>query len=443
VKIPATDFPPFIIVDGLRTDKDAGHIFPTVDTTEITHSPVWFVIGSPRCHEPSATGHRRGLPNLSRLYFPLWKEEEFNTLLRICYNMNDIQDFSEFVDAHDIMLRKLKILPNLKRTQVFGFNPRNVLFPWPAIQNLSDALSDRDFVRKAFASSSEIKAGPTAACHRLVVLEPSKQLNFATPLPATEFIMDRVCEVLGREGLASLRKMVGKVMEMGNQKTAGNLYETLCHRIFSEKPDTVFWIQELGSDGKARGNPQKFFMEAWLAGAEKFNVMEFAQLSMDERRYYEPIGQTELPCLDSVALTQWTLLRRGEGGEFDIINRFRGMVGFQMTISLCHPVAEGPKAKETFLRFVEKAFGHEIQNEAAPEWERSDPCYIFVVPEGNMKTFQAIFPTRQYLNGNLIDPTFHAALEKVRFFVMEVPVREKRVHMPDKAAFGPSGSETV
>jgi hypothetical protein len=208
----------------------------------------------------------------------------------------------------------------------------------------------------------------------------------------------------------------------------------------------------------------------------RFNALNFHELTIKAKRYYWPTDSgMKLPCLDSVALTEWTTVSetKGDGRKEDEVPH-KGMIGFQMTVAPKHSVASGPEGKAAFVDFVEKAGlnagfvggggyedgaveerdegededgvrgqeDEETEGDILPgsqrgsnQWDGKEPWFMFVVP--NMNAFEKATIPRKVPN----DEAFRAALTKARFFVMELPISPRR---PDKGPdhSRPSGQVT-
>jgi hypothetical protein len=440
---------PYVIIDGL---DPVYHRIPTIRVKELP-SKIWFVIGSPKCHVPRATGHNQNEGKVREWYLPLWDQKEFNSFMNEAVNLKEVGDFTEFVDTHGEIMRKFGILPSMKRTEVFGLNPRNVFFNTAAaLRNLNKVLSVKADIRKCFASSRDVEVGPTDACHRIVLLKPNEKLENATPIPATAFIFRLVCDVLAQDGIEALREMIRSMRnwgaELDDRSMFGGLYERLCHEVLKAKGNEEFLIEELGRDGKERvGDLMRISLRPWteeLPG--RFSARALRLLKIVTGRYYWPTGGSSLPCLDSFAHTGWDTVETKEGGAR---HSYNGMIGFQMTLAKSHWVAFGKAARAEFVNFVSQAMngfaeradqgtegtneqggvtdededGEEMDAEAETEGDilpneqrgtgEREPWFIFVVPE--MKDFVGLKIQKT------IDAEFRAALGKVRFFVMEVP----------------------
>jgi hypothetical protein len=418
---------PFVVLDGMDPKY---YVFPKIKGSIYEVSPVWFVIGSPKCHDAKTTGHSHSERSLQEWYVPLWEEKEFKDFMKGCCGMDDVGDF-QGIPLQD--LDELGIPVTMKRTEVFGLNPRNVLFETPtAIRNLCLALSERAMVRETFASSSVIHAGTKPSCHRLVALKPASQLRTATPVPATDFILGRVCDVLDLDSLDALRLLVQKVKnsaEISDRSVYGMLYDRLGRRTVMERPKTEFAIQELTADGKGRmGNRLKLFLHGWVSRMPaRFNSTVFPQ-GILTRVYYQSNDNRNLRCLDGFALTEWDTF---EEQNRAVRVRHAGMIGFQMTIAPDHWVAYGKEARAFFVKFVKQALaidfatrdaecrkkeGNVTADQSQKGGESEKPWFVFVVPE------ITVFVRATIQSDALDDPDFRSALSQVRLFVMEVPV---------------------
>jgi hypothetical protein len=453
---------PFIVVDGL---DDAGHAYP--EPVEVPGNssrvfPTWFVIGSPKCHSPKKTGHNPNVGRIRQWYLPLWKPDEFTNLMKLCTEFKTVPDFRTFVGRRDEEMNKWGILPDMKRTQVFGLNPRSVLFETDtAIVRLCDALTDAPKIRETFGFGYTTTIDPTNPCHRLVFLEPHTNMRSATPIPITQFVLEQICRIVGKPKLDKLRNQVRKLVpEVGtvpnDQSVFGGLYERLGHMVFKVEGQRRFQIQELGHDGRERvSDSMELSLVPWRADSMNFNPRTWKTMPISKGVYYQPTVRSNCANLDSFALTKWKVFHKGTESVHS------GVIAFQMTVGARHWIGHGPVAREEFVAFVNRALAisgarqeggdvlvqgpeakvqddefvmeteaNEVVGTGAESGDESAPWLMFVVPN------TADFVGMRLTEGLAAGEAFCEALTKVRFFVMELPVDEDNQLQgrdPDKA----------
>jgi hypothetical protein len=129
----------------------------------------------------------------------------------------------------------------MKRTEVFGFHPRNVCGGiQDPLDNLSDALSPKG-VEKIFASTDRKEFTERDRCSRLVYLEVDETLTEVTPVIASQFVLGHVIEILRTEDLTAVRRLA-QMAEMHGGGLFGGGYEVYCHKAIPYHPETKGYL---------------------------------------------------------------------------------------------------------------------------------------------------------------------------------------------------------
>jgi hypothetical protein len=388
-----------VVIDGIIKEYD----FPKLSRANGSDTPQ-IVIGSPQVH---LTKHARTLRKTGQLpwwFLPLWKTNEFNSMLEKCYGMSEKANFEGLGIRHDLFL-SLGIGPKFSRVAIFGRNPRSVCSnPAGALEALYDALIPKN-VRDLFMTAGEpkLKDG-NIRCHRLVYFEPDSGLESAIPVIGSPFIRDQVMNILSKMTIEETRAAALEAFQKhnGHGSYFGMSFESYGHKAIPGGVEKYYWIQELdvGSSSGGRDENVPFISDGQLffgdwCGHEKFGG-GIAQLALANGVYCRP-ESSNFPCMDSLARTKWRVV----GLDGRVVGNFEGLIAFQFTIKKDHDAISGDGGAAQFRAFLEqKKKGEGV------------PWFVFVLANKcQLQVFEA-----------LISEVDKNLLNQVRMFAMILPL---------------------
>jgi hypothetical protein len=367
-----------VVIDGIIEESD----FPELFQANGSNIPQ-IVIGSPQVH---LTKNARTLRKTGRLpwwFLPLWKTNEFNSMLEECYGMSENANF-EGLGIRGDLFRRLGIGPKFSRVDIFGRNPRSVCSnPAGALEALLDALSAEN-VRDLFMTAGEPRLNNgIERCHSLVYLEPDSTLESAIPVIGSPFIRDQAMDILSKMTIEEARAAALLAFQKndGHGSYFGMSFESYGHKAVPGGVEKCYWIEEVdvGSSSGGRDGNGPFLPGGHLSfgdwcGREKFGG-GINQLTLENGVYHRP-ESSNFPCMDSLARTKWRVV--GLGGR--PVEDFEGLIAFQFTIQKDHDAISVDGGAAQFRAFLkQKKEGEGI------------PWFVFVLADKcQLQIFEAL-----------------------------------------------------